>query len=312
MERVRLYPSPSQERRLRFMLHETRHLYNALLDQRRYAWTSRRQSIGHKAQYAELTALRHDDPAVASVYRECQDAVLHRLDLAMQAFFRRVQRGETPGHPRFKPASRWKQLEFPHGDRALKLNNAQTKVRIPGVGTVRLRKGRSIPEFGRAFIVEKNGRWYAVFETDRVLEPLAATGKAVGIDRGVRVLAATSDGDLIENIRLGDRNRERVALHQRDLDARTTKDALGRVLNRRDPGRIMAILRLARAKEREANARRDHLHKVSRKIVNRYDLIAVEQLRLRSMTRSAKGTVEEPRENVAAKAGLNRALLVPG
>jgi putative transposase len=312
MERVRLYPSPSQERRLRFMLHQTRHLYNALLDQRRYAWIARRQSISSKAQYAELTALRRDDAGIASVYRECQDAVLHRLDLAMQAFFRRVKRGETPGAPRFKPASRWRQLEFPHGDRALRLNDAQTKVRIPGVGTVRLRKGRSISEFGRAFVLEKNGHWHAVFECDRPLEPLAATGNAVGIDRGVRVLAATSDGDLIENLRPRGRNRELVAIHQRDVDARTSKDSRGRVLNRRDPGRMMAVLRLARAREREAHERRDCLHKVSRKIVDRYDFIAVEDLRLPSMTRSAKGTVDEPGENVAAKAGLNRALLDAG
>lgn len=312
MERVRLYPSPSQQRRLRFMLHQTRRIYNALLDQRRYVWTAARQSITTKAQYAELTALRRDDPGLASVYRECQDAVLHRLDLAMQAFFRRIKRGETPGHPRFKAASRWRQLEFPHGDRALKLDHAQSKVRIPGVGTVRLRKGRSILEFGRAFVVYKNGRWYAVFECDGNLKPLPATGKVVGIDRGVRVLAATSNGELVQNLRPGDRNRERVALHQRDLDARTEKDTRGRVLNRGDQGRVMAALRLARSKEREANARRDWLHKVSRQIVDRYDFIAVEDLRLRSMTRSAKGTTEAPGANVAAKAGLNRALLDAG
>jgi putative transposase len=161
-------------------------------------------------------------------------------------------------------------------------------------------------------VLEKNGRWSVVFECDRDLEPLAATGKAVGVDRGVRVLAATSEGDLVENLRPGDRNRELVGLHQRAVDARTQKDTRGRVLNRRDPGRVMAVLRLARAKEREANARRDWLHKVSRAIVDRYDIIAVEDLRLRSMTRSAKGTTEAPGENVAAKAGLNRALLNAG
>ncbi len=70
--------------------------------------------------------------------------------------------------------------------------------------------------------------------------------------------------------------------------------------------------RLARAKEREANARRDWLHKVSREIVRRFDRIALEALRLRSMTRSAKGTSEVPGVGVRAKAGLNRALLDAG
>jgi len=69
---------------------------------------------------------------------------------------------------------------------------------------------------------------------------------------------------------------------------------------------------LARAKEREANARRDWLHMVSKKLVVRYDVVVLEDLRVASMTRSAKGSVEEPGRNVAAKAGLNRALLDAG
>jgi putative transposase len=312
MHRVRLYPTPNQVDRLEFTLRVTRQLYNALLDQRRYAWTSRRMSIATKAQYAELTALRREDPVVAAVYRELEDAVLHRLDLGFAAFFRRVKRGETPGYPRYKPASRWKQLEFPHGDRALRLDPEQRRVRVPGVGTVRLRKGRTVPAFGRAFIVEKNRRWYAVFECEREVAPLPATGRVVGVDRGVRVLAATSDGELIANPRVADRLRSRVEQHQQELERLSERDAGGRLLNRHDPGRLAAALRLARAKEREANARRDHLHKVALDLVRRYDRIAVERLELRSMTRSAKGTVEEPGSRVRQKAGLNRSLLDAG
>src|SRR5208283_1934062 len=134
-------------------------------------------------------------------------SALHRLDLAYAAFFRRLKGGEAPGYPRFRPAARWKQLEFPHGNRALRLNAARSRVRIPGVGTVRLRKGREVPEFGRAFVVEKNGRWYAVFECRREPSPLPATGRIIGIDRGVHVLAATSDGELLANGKYGERLR---------------------------------------------------------------------------------------------------------
>jgi putative transposase len=238
--------------------------------------------------------------------------VLHRLDLAFAAFIRRLKRGETPGYPRFKPAARWNQLEFSHGDRALKFDPAQGRVRVPGVGAVRLRKGRIIPEFGRAFLVTKNGRWYAVFEAHRATAPLPATGCSVGIDRGVRVLAALSDGTTIENLRPGSRRRAVVERHQRALDAATHKGAAGRVLNWRDLVRKAAVRRLARAKEREANARRDWLHKVSREVAWRFDRIVLEALRLPSMTRSAKGTTEKPGTNVAQKAALNRALLDAG
>jgi putative transposase len=72
------------------------------------------------------------------------------------------------------------------------------------------------------------------------------------------------------------------------------------------------VRRFARAKEREGNARRDYAHKVAFDLVRRHDLIALEDLRVRNMTRSARGTVEAPGTNVAAKAGLNRALLDAG
>src|ERR1700730_17160831 len=272
----------------------------------------RRVSLPTRVQYAQITELREAEPRFAAVYRECEDAVLHRLDLSFVAFFRRVKRGETPGYPRFKPASRWNQLEFPHGDRALKFDEAQRRVRLPGVGAVRLRKGRMVPEFGRAFLVTENGRWYAVFEGHRLPSPLPASGSSFGVDRGIRVLAALSDGTMIENRRPGSRRKAVVERHHRALDAVTVNDAIGRPLNRKDPARIAAVRRLARAKEREANARRDWLHKVSRLIVQRFDRIALEGLRMRSMTRRAKGTLEQPGVRVRAKAGLNRALLDAG
>jgi len=312
MHRVRLYPTSRQEKRLRLMLDVTRQIYNALLQQRRDAWKTRHFAFTSKQQYRELTELREDDQRVASVYRECQDAVLHRLDLAMTAFFRRLKHGETPGYPRFKPASRWKQLEFPHGDRALKLNEAQTRVRIPGVGTMGLRKGREVPAFGRAFVLEKNGRWYAVFECQRERAPLPKTGKLIGIDRGVHVLAATSDGELVRNGRFGERHRRVVTGHARALAAVTERDERGRCANRQDPARIQAARRLARAQERAANARLDALHKVARRLIHGNDTIALENLALQRMTRSARGTIEKPGRNVAAKRSLNRAMLDAG
>src|SRR5271165_591554 len=289
MHRVRLYPTSAQVERLQRMLDVTCQLYNALLDERRYAWTAHRRRVTNKQQYAELTTLRAEDARVASVYRECEDAVLHRLDLAFAAFFRRVKSrrdDEKPGYPRFRSRHRWKQLEFPHGNRALKFNAAQSRVQIPGVGSVALRKGRVVPEFGRAFVVEKNGRWYAVFECSREALPLPATGRTIGVDRGVHVLCATSEGGLMRNLRAQARNRRVVTLLARELDAVTLKDANGHCLNRRDPKRVAAALRLARAQEHEANARLDHAHKTALALVRENDVIALEKLKLRAMTRS--------------------------
>ena len=313
MHTVRLYPTTRQEERLRFMLDVTRQLYNALLDERRYAWTARRIVVTTQQQYKEITELRAEDQRIRAVYRECQDAVLHRLDLAFAAFFRRIRSGETPGYPRFKPASRWKQLEFPHGNRALKLlGENQDRLTVPGVGTMRVRKGRPVPAFGRAFVVVKNGRWYATFECSREPQPLPKTGKIIGVDRGVYVLAATSEGELIRNGRFQQRRARITTRLQRELEALTKRDERKRCVNRDDPKRIAAVRRLARAREREANCRLDALHKKALKLIRSADVIGLEKLDLRAMTRSARGTVEAPGRNVAAKRGLNRVMLDAG
>jgi len=312
IERIRLYPTPRQRERLRFALDVTRELYNALLEERREAYRRRAVVVTSKSQYRELTALRSEDARLAAVYRECEDAVLHRLDLAFRAFFRRMKAGEDPGFPRFKPARRWKQLEFTHGDRALKFDTEQRRVAIPGIGSVRLRKGRCVPEFGRAWLVCKNERWYACFECERAVAPLQKNNRIVGIDRGVHVLAATSEGLLITNRAFGERNRQRIARLQRELEACTVRDAAGRAGNRDDAKRKAVQLRLARAKEREANRRRDYLHKQTRTIVNGAGIIALEALNLRAMVRSAKGTPENPGRNVRAKSALTRRLLDAG
>ncbi|HZY98166.1 MAG TPA: transposase [Candidatus Baltobacteraceae bacterium] len=76
--------------------------------------------------------------------------------------------------------------------------------------------------------------------------------------------------------------------------------------------RKAAVLRLARAKERQANQRRDNAHKVARKIVNSAAVIAIEILNVRGMTRTARGTAGKPGKNVAAKAALNRSILGAG
>ena len=312
-ERIRLYPTTRQAVALTVMLDVTRELYNALLQQRRDAYRLRKVRVTAKMQSAEITALRAEDERLRAVYREAEDAVLHRLDLAMAAVSRRCKRGEKAGFPRFKSWRRWKQLEFPHGDRALRFDQAQRRVNIPGVGAVKLRKGRQVPAtYGRAWVVRKNDRWYACFECERAVRPLPATNEVIGVDRGVHVLAALSDGRLIANRAVGDKRKAATARMQRELAAATVRDGKRRVINGRDHRRIKARKRLARAREREANARRDYAHKVARRIVNDADVIALEKLSLSAMTRSARGSVERPGRNVRAKAGLNRVVLDSG
>lgn len=222
---MRLYPSRSQIKRLKFVLDTTLWLYNSLLEERREAYRRRGIAITTKQQYAEITNLRKGDDKIGrqlrSVYRECLDGALRRLDRAYCAFFRRLSSGDVPGFPRYKSAGRWRQIDYCHGDRALLLDAPQRHVRVPGIGNMRVRRGRQIPPYGRAWLLFQNERWYACFECERVSKPLPLGGYSTGLDRGVRHLAVTSDGRKIANPRFGSRNAASVALHARAVTALT-------------------------------------------------------------------------------------------
>jgi putative transposase len=161
-------------------------------------------------------------------------------------------------------------------------------------------------------LVCKNERWHACFECERAVTAVASNERVIGVDRGVHVLAGLSDGRLIGNAAVGEKRKAATARMQRELDAATVCDGKRRVINGREYRRVRARERLARAREREANARRDYAHQVARRLVNGADVIALEKLSLRAMTRSARGSVGSPGRNVRAKAGLNRMVLDSG
>jgi len=150
-------------------------------------------------------------------------------------------------------------------------------------------------------VTRRAGRFWATFECECAIEPLPRTGKLVGLDRGVVALVATSDGELIPL-------PETMA--DRRLDVRVAQKRLSR-RKRGSRRRVHARRMLARAHERLGFAR-DFAHKVSRSLVDRYDVLGLERLSVQAMTRSAKGTVAEPGSGVRAKAGLNREILHAG
>jgi putative transposase len=124
------------------------------------------------------------------------------------------------------------------------------------------------------------------------------TGRSVGIDLGVGVLAATSDGVLRVNPR-----------HRKQLSARLAASQRERSRHRRGSYRYKeASARIARLKEKEANRRKDALHQLSRSLVDDDDLIVHERLKVSNMSRSARGTVDNPGVKVRAKSALNDAI----
>jgi putative transposase len=145
-------------------------------------------------------------------------------------------------------------------------------------------------------------RWYVIVVTQADAQPLPATGRQVGIDLGVARFLTTSDGQVVGNPRFLDAAQVRIAELQR-RKARARPGSGNRWRLRRQ---------LAREWRKVANQRRDFHHKTARGLVDACDTLALEDLRVASMTASAKGTVAEPGVNVAQKAGLNRSILDAG
>src|SRR5258707_5587262 len=119
----KLRPTPTQERALDEVLWRCRELYNTALEQRITAWQRRRVSVSRYQQEAELTAIRAEFPEYAALHSHVLQDVLARLDKTYQAFFRRVQRGEKAGFPRFKGRSRSHSFTFKAYGNGARLDN---------------------------------------------------------------------------------------------------------------------------------------------------------------------------------------------
>jgi putative transposase len=149
---------------------------------------------------------------------------------------------------------------------------------------------------------DRAGRWHVAFAHIPDPVPGPDDGRAVGVDRGVTVSAALSTGEKLYCPGLTAQERAR----ELKLERRLAKAKRGS--NRR--ARVKAML--ARLRAREADRRRDWAEQTSTRLARDFDLICVEDLKIRNMTRSARGTRDKPGTNVAAKAGLNKAILASG
>ncbi|MEU0105785.1 transposase [Streptomyces sp. NPDC006251] len=188
-----------------------------------------------------------------------------------------------------------------------KLNRRWAQVRGPGCGWVRFRlsvkgKGAKLTEAKSFRVTFRNGQWHIAFALVPEPLPVPGTDSVIGIDRGVTVTVALSDGRKLNCPQLTAKERARIRKHQRRA-ARAPKGSAAKAAEHAKAARLNAG---------EANRRKDWCEKTSTMLARCYGLIRFEKLNIKNMTRSAKGTVERPGQNVAQKSGLNRVILAQG
>ena len=294
-----LQPTARQARALEHLLGVQCEAYNAALEERREAW-KRGIRITRYDQFAQLKDLHEVRPDFLQYGVTVARGTLIRLDRAFSAFFRRVAAGQKPGFPRFRARTRFDCVSYEDVS-GWKLKEPDHRLYLQGIGHVKIKLHRSLRGVPKTLHVRRQGRrWTATIQCAGVpAQPLPPTNTQAGFDLGVANLAASSDGEFFENPRHLAGGREALTDAQRCL-ARKQRGS-----NRRRK----AVHRVAAQHRRVANRRRDGLHQLSRRLVDCYDLLVFEDLEIASMTRSAKGTLEEPGSKVAQKAGLNREIL---
>ena len=177
-------------------------------------------------------------------------------------------------------------------------------MKLPKLGWVRFRWTRALDGSVRHATVTRDAiGWHLSLCVQLDAQPPAPCGgPAVGVDRGVCALVATSDGELMTGRfwSAGERRRHRA------LQQKLARQQRGSARRRE------TVERIARLRARVVRRRRDALHKVSHRLATEHRLVAVESLDVRAMTRSARGSIEQPGRNVRAKAALNREVLERG
>lgn len=298
--RFRLCPTPEQEVLLAEQCGHARFVWNLGLEQRLMWRPGRGPTPGFNAQSAQLTEARAAFPWLADGSQTVQQQALRDLDQAWQSFFKGTHRRpiwrKQGQHEGFRVVG-------PQARRVRQDNNRWSSVYVPKVGWVRLRRTRDLVDWKSYRITQdRSGRWHLAFAV--VPEPIdgPGTGEIVGVDRGVKVAAALSSGEMTSPAGLRPKETERLLRLQRKLPRA-----------QRGSNRRAALKRqIARLKARETDRRKDWVEKTSTDLARRFDVIHVEDLKVGSMTRSARGAVEKPGRKVAQKAGLNRGILKAG
>ena len=299
-------------RRLERLLEAQRQLYNAALDERIGAWRKAGLSVSWQDQFRSLTVCRREIPEMAADPVAVQRGTLKRLDGAFQGFFRRARSGGVPGFPRFRGRRGWDSLSVVSGVR-LEAGSCRgrTRLRLPGFGwlAVSRRGGNLYPEGEPVSAVLKRaaGKWYAVVCLRVFVPEPEDDGTAVGVDMNAGQVAVSGTG------RAGPVEQLFHAPDTARLEARAKR--LSRKLARQQRGsrrRERTRLRLAKTRRRIACRRHDWRHRTSRAVAGMGHTVAVEELRVKAMTASARGTAEEPGSGVRQKAGLNRVILDTG
>ena len=272
----RLFPNPGQTTRLNKTLDGCCWLYNHFLEQRIEIWKNKQEGLSRYNQDATLKTLKKEHPFLSDIFSQCLQNVSMRIDLAFRAFFRRVKSGSKPGHPRFRGKFRYNSFTYPQlGFKLLK-----NVVQLSKTGGIKIKLHRPIEGTIKTCTVKHapTGKWFVSFACDIDHNPIEQPAKpTIGIDMGLEFFVTLSNGEQIKNPRFFRKEEKSLAKVQRKL---STQEKATKT-------RTEARKIVARVYERINNKRHNFCHQESRKLVNRFNTICVEDLSINDMKKDS-------------------------
>lgn len=269
--KYKLFPTSAQRTKLERTLELCRWVYNTTLGIRKETYEETGKGLSLYDTNKLLPIWKTNKPVLFQVHSQVLQNVQERVDLAYQAFFRRVKLGEEPGFPRFKGKGRYNSFTFKQ--KGFKLMG--DKLSLSMIGDVAIKLHRPICATVKTLTIQRDavGNFYACFSCECEFEVLEPTPNVVGIDLGLTTFAYFSDGEKIERQRWMKKDAADIARLQRKKE----KLAKGSAERRK------VVHALCHAYERAANRRRNFAHQESRKLVNQYQFISFEKLNIQGM-----------------------------
>ena len=295
--RFELQPNGEQQRNMRRFAGSCRFVYNKALALQQERHKAGEKKLGYAALCRALTEWKAQPQTLwlSETPSQALQQALKNLERAYKNFFEK-----SADFPRFKKKGVSDSFRYPQG---VKLDQGNSRVFLPKLGWLRYRNSRGVlGEVKNATVSQSCGKWFVSIQTEREVDQPLPQGEAVGIDMGIARFATLSDGSFIAPLNSFKQHQQRLARYQRAMSRKVKFSNNWK----------KAKANVQRIHTRIANARKDFLHKASCQISQNHAMIAIEDLQVRNMSKSAQGNREQHGKRVKQKSGLNRSILDQG